>query len=214
MRRHVVIFAKEPRLGAAKTRLARDIGAAAALHFYETTLRQVLLRVAGNRSWSCHLAVAPRSFLGTVRRRWPWLPHAVALMDQGEGDLGARMAHAFQRLPPGPAVLVGSDIPGVAQSHIEHAFALLGCRDAVFGPAEDGGYWLVGQRRLRRLPALFRAVRWSTRHALADTLANLRPGESFGLVEHLSDVDDGQAHARLRRTQTQTSPLPRGVVTL
>jgi glycosyltransferase A (GT-A) superfamily protein (DUF2064 family) len=68
----------------------------------------------------------------------------------------------------------------------------------VFGPAEDGGYWLVGQRRLRALPDLFRGVRWSSPHALADTLANLAPGQTHALVATLTDVDDGGAYARTR----------------
>jgi glycosyltransferase A (GT-A) superfamily protein (DUF2064 family) len=72
----------------------------------------------------------------------------------------------------------------------------------VFGPAEDGGYWLVGQRRLKPMPDLFRAVRWSTPHALADTLANLRVGETHALVARLADVDDGHAYRRLRSLPT------------
>jgi rSAM/selenodomain-associated transferase 1 len=196
VQRHLIVFAREPRLGAVKTRLARDIGAAAALRFHEETLRNLLLRVGAGRPWRCWLALTPDRFIGAARRRWRWLPRGIALMPQGAGDLGARMAAAFARLPPGPAVLVGSDIPAVTAVNVAEAFAALGTRDAVFGPAEDGGYWMVGQRRLRPLPGLFRAVRWSGPHALADTLANLRAGETHALVARLADVDDGAAHRR------------------
>lgn len=196
MQRHLVVYAKEPRLGAVKTRLARDIGAAAALRFYEQTLQALIARVARQAPWRCWLAVAPDDFARTARRRWRWLPRTVAVVGQGRGDLGQRMARSFARLPPGPAVLIGSDIPAVTRAHIEAAFAALGSRDAVFGPAEDGGYWLVGQRRLHAMPALFRAVRWSGPHALADTLANLAPGESHARIATLADVDDGAAYAR------------------
>lgn len=198
MRRHLVIYAKAPLLGAVKTRLARDIGAAAALQFYEEALRALVMRLARDAPWRCWLAVTPDGFARAARRRWRWLPRHVAVIGQGRGDLGQRMARSFRRLPPGPAVLIGSDIPAIARAHISAAFAALGRHDAVLGPAEDGGYWLVGQRRLHAMPGLFRDVRWSTRHALADTLANLAPAETHARVTTLADVDDGAAHARLR----------------
>lgn len=195
MRRHLVIYAKAPLLGAVKTRLARDIGAAAALRFYEETLRALVGRVARDAPWRCWLAVAPGNFASDARRRWRWLPRELRIVGQRRGDLGERMAGSFARLPPGPAVLIGSDIPAIRRPHIEAAFAALGCHDAVFGPAEDGGYWLVGQRRLHAMPGLFRGVRWSSPHALADTLANLAPGETHARIATLADVDDGAAYA-------------------
>ncbi len=198
VQRHLVIFAKEPRLGAVKTRLARDIGAAAALRFYEKTLRALVARVARDAGWRTWLAVTPDAFGPAVRRQWRFLPRDVAVIPQGAGDLGARMARAFAALPPGPALLVGSDVPAITRAHIEAAFATLGRHDAVFGPAEDGGYWLVGQRRLHGLPHLFRHVRWSSPHALADTLANLAPGQTHALVARLADIDDGAAYASFR----------------
>jgi hypothetical protein len=96
-------------------------------------------------------------------------------------------------------VVVGSDIPEVTPQHIARAFAALGAHDLVFGPATDGGYWLVGARRRPALPAgLFDRVRWSTPHALADTLAGLPAGLRVATVDTLDDVDDGAAFARWR----------------
>jgi len=207
MRGHVIVFAKEPRLGAVKTRLARDIGAAAALRFYEATLRETLAKLAGHPRWRVWLAVTPDGFARAARRRWRWLPRGVRVVGQGGGDLGARMARAFARLPPGSAVLVGSDIPDIRPRHIADAFAALARHAAVFGPAEDGGYWLVGQRRLAAMPDLFRHVRWSGPHALADTLANLGAGQGHALVARLADVDDGAAFRRLRARRTPLSLL-------
>lgn len=194
-RQHLVIYAKAPLLGAVKTRLAHDVGAAVALRFYERTLRTLIARVAREAPWRCWLAVSPDGFARDARRRWRWLPRDLAVIGQGRGDLGQRMARSFALLPPGPAVLIGSDIPDIARAHIAAAFAALGRHDAVFGPAEDGGYWLVGQRRLHPMPRLFRGVRWSSRHALADTLANLAPGETHARIATLADVDDGAAFA-------------------
>jgi glycosyltransferase A (GT-A) superfamily protein (DUF2064 family) len=88
-------------------------------------------------------------------------------------------------------LIVGTDVPGITPSHIARAFRLLGRHDAVFGPAADGGYWLVGLRRRPRIMRIFANVRWSGPHALADTLANL-DGRAVAFVATLSDVDDAK----------------------
>jgi glycosyltransferase A (GT-A) superfamily protein (DUF2064 family) len=94
-------------------------------------------------------------------------------------------------------VLVGSDIPALSARHVAEAFRLLGGRDLVFGPSEDGGFWLVGARRSPRLPPLFGEVRWSGPHTLADVLANLPARISVGFATRLADVDDGASLRRL-----------------
>ena len=98
-------------------------------------------------------------------------------------------------MPPGPVVIVGSDIPGITPAPLASAFRELGRRDVVFGPAEDGGYWLVGLNWRVRTVGLFAGVRWSTCHALADTVANL-DGRSVVYVARLGDVDDGAAFVK------------------
>ena len=105
------------------------------------------------------------------------------------------MGRVLRDLPPGPAVIVGSDIPEVDAPAIHAAFRALRCHDAVFGPADDGGYWLVGLRRhpqpRRYLPGtLFRQVRWSSAHALVDTRAGLAKSTRTALLHRLADVDD------------------------
>jgi glycosyltransferase A (GT-A) superfamily protein (DUF2064 family) len=112
----------------------------------------------------------------------------LALEPQGGGDLGRRMQRIFDRAGPGPVVIVGTDVPQVTRADVAAAFRLLGRCDAVFGPADDGGYWLVGLRRRPRVLRPFGGVRWSSPHALADTLANLR-GRPIARVAALSDVD-------------------------
>lgn len=189
MERHLVIFAREPRLGTGKRRLARDIGAAEALRFQRTMLAATLRRLAGDGRWTTHLAVTP-----DTSRSWPV---ALDIVPQGSGDLGRRMARVARDLPPGPVVIVGGDIPDMKAEHIARAFRELGRCDAVFGPAMDGGYWLVGLRRRPSFIDPFADVRWSSEHALMDTLANLG-GKSVGLIDTLSDVDDGADLARRR----------------
>ena len=81
-------------------------------------------------------------------------------------------------------------------AHIAAAFKTLAAHDVVFGPSPDGGYWLVGTRRARLAPIMFRGVRWSGPHALADTRANLDARIKVAEVAGLDDVDDGESYRR------------------
>jgi uncharacterized protein len=200
MRRHLVIFAREPQWGRVKRRLAGEIGTAAATRFYRLTLSRQIRLTARDRRWTVWLFVTPDSALrhpiwqGVTRAR---------VRRQGAGDLGQRMKRPFQLLPPGPIVLVGSDIPAMTPRHIARAFALLGRHDLVFGPASDGGFWLIGARRARPLPRpLFDKVRWSTAHALADTLGTIPVGHTVGMADMLDDVDDARDLERLTVRKT------------
>ena len=193
IRRHLVLFARAPRLGSGKRRLARDIGAVAALRFERLMLARLLRRLGHDGRWRLRLAVTPDH----ARRRARLWPHDTPMAGQGSGDLGRRMRRALAACPPGPAVLIGTDIPALAAAHIAEAFRLLGKHDLVFGSAADGGFWLVGARRSPRLPPLFGEVRWSGPHALDDVLANLPRRVSVGFAARLEDVDDGAAYRRL-----------------
>ncbi|MEQ8807185.1 MAG: TIGR04282 family arsenosugar biosynthesis glycosyltransferase [Rhodospirillales bacterium] len=192
---HLVIFAKAPRLGRVKSRLARHIGAVGAWAFYRGMLAGLTRRLGPGRRWRCWLAVSPDRAVFD-RRLWRIAaPGCPSFISQGGGDLGARMARVMALLPPGPVVLIGSDIPGIRPRMIARAFKLLGHNDAVFGPAPDGGYWLVGLKRRPRFTDPFGGVRWSTSHALADTRANLA-GLRIALIDELEDVDDGPSFTR------------------
>lgn len=184
MAKTLVIMVKEPRPGRVKTRLGRSIGMTAAAWWFRHQTAALIRRLQDPR-WAVVLAVSP-DFEGLQSRVWPaHLPR----WPQGGGDLGCRMGRAFRDMPPGPVCLIGADIPDINCARIARAFDALGSHDAVFGPAPDGGYWLVGMKRARAVPAtLFQNVRWSTQHALADTIASLG-GASVALVDELRDVD-------------------------
>jgi uncharacterized protein len=191
--RHVIVFARAPTLGSGKRRLAREVGDIAALRFERLMLARLLRRLGRDRRWRLQVAVTPDRACFRPRL-WP---RGVPIAGQGRGDLGRRMRRALAACPPGPAVLVGTDIPALAANHIADAFRLLGNHDLVFGPAADGGFWLVGARRSLCLPPLFGAVRWSSPAALDDVLANLPARISVGFAATLEDVDDGAAWRRL-----------------
>ena len=166
---HLVIFAKAPRLGRVKSRLAKGIGVVPAWQFYRQNLKRIVNRMSANARWTT------------------WL--------------GARMGRVMTTLPSGPVVIVGTDIPDIQQTDIRQAFRRLGSYDAVLGPATDGGYWLVGLKRTPSIPRIFEDVRWSSPHALSDTLANLdRQALKVHMLRELEDVDDEQSYERWKST--------------
>jgi rSAM/selenodomain-associated transferase 1 len=185
-RRRLVIMVKVPVAGRVKTRLAQQVGIARATSFYRHTAAAVLARVEATRVWETVLAVTPDA---DVSR--PCWPSRLTRTVQGGGDLGQRMQRIMARQRPGPVVIIGTDIPAVRPGYIAAAFAALGRCDAVLGPARDGGYWLVGLKRTPRVISAFGNVRWSSPHALDDTLANLT-GYCVARAVTLGDVDDAR----------------------
>ncbi len=175
-------------MGRVKRRLAKGIGVVAAWRLYRNLQQQILTRLGGNKPWRCWLAVTPDK-AASGPAFWPkfakgaWIP-----IDQGPGDLGIRMARPLYELPSGPVVIVGTDIPDLNEAHIEQAFAALDEHDVVFGPAHDGGYYLIGFKRRPHVINPFYGVRWSTEFTLSDTLQNL-VGYRVAFLETLQDID-------------------------
>ena len=199
MRDTVIVFARAPRLGTVKRRLARGIGDRAALRFHRETLIRLLRDLHREKRFRVFLAMTPDG----ARDR---LPVRTTRVPQGKGDIGQRMDRACRRHPRGNVAIVGSDIPDARASDLRTAFQALGRHDAVFGPAEDGGYWLValGPRRPRKP---FLNARWSTEHALADTLRNFR-GRAVAHLRVLRDVDTACDLPALPRRSPARRPWP------
>ena len=179
----VALFTRWPEAGKAKTRLIPALGpqGAADLHRRLTERTVATVRAAG-------LPLEIRSTGADPAHFRAWL-NVTDVVDQGDGDLGARLARTAERLP---VLLLGADIPGLLPRHLTDAAAVLAEHSAVIGPAMDGGYWLLGLAAPR--PAVFRDVAWGTDSVLATTLARL-PAETPRL-ETLPDLDtpDDLAH--------------------
>jgi rSAM/selenodomain-associated transferase 1 len=168
----LAIFARAPVPGAAKTRLVPRLGAegAAALHarLVEHTLRTAASAAFADLSLWCTPSTEHPVFRACERLA------PLRLVPQPAGDLGARMHAVFEALLPAgrPIVLVGTDAPGLTAACLrEAASSLAGGDDAVVVPAEDGGYALLGLRRVDR--ALFDGVPWGTDAVLAETRTRL-----------------------------------------
>ena len=190
---HLLIFAREPVLGRVKTRLAADIGPEAALAVYRELLALTAAAVqTAAVPATVWLAEAPHPTADAAQPRpeWPGLPWHV---QPPAGQLGERMSYAFGEAfaaGAGRVVVIGTDCPGLTAAILQEAFAALATHDLVVGPAEDGGYYLLGLRELQ--PALFANKDWSTATVLTDTLADAdRLGLRVARLPVLRDVDSG-----------------------
>lgn len=192
--RVVVVLAKWPGGGRAKRRLSRDIGAAAtplARSFLQDTL-ELIARGGADRVL---VAYAPPA----ARPRFARLASAARLVPQPRGSFGRRLESGLRAgLAVGRHVLlVGADSPTVPPRVLREGFRRLANADAVLGPAEDGGYYLLGTRV--HLPAsLFRRMPWSTPAVAAETLARASAaGIGMALLPRWYDVDDAASLRRL-----------------
>ena len=187
IRPRLIIFAKAPLMGKAKTRLAADIGPVHAQRLYRAMTRQILQTVK-HPKWETCLAVTPKCWRDKIPA---W--HGTAQYAQTDGSLSPRLMQAFATNMP--TVVIGTDCPQVTAQDIDGAFKSLRRNSAVFGPADDGGFWLMGLRRPAK-PGLFNNIRWSSENALADVAANIDGPTAY--LRTLIDVDDARALRQVR----------------
>lgn len=202
----LVVFAKAPVPGRVKTRLARHLGRRGAARLYRTLLRRTLATAAGAGLCPVQLWCAPdtrHGFFAACRRDF-----GVGLRVQRGDDLGARMDHALTAAlrEAASAVVIGGDCPTLAAADLRAAFSALAAgREAVLGPAEDGGYVLIGLRR--PCPALFRGIAWGGSGVLAATRRRLhRAGLDWLELPPHWDVDRPADLRRWRRLYGSSSP--------
>ncbi len=185
-----MIFVKAPRLGTVKTRLAERVGAEAALGIYRELVATTLAQVASPDipSNTVSLWFAPDDAGSEIQS---WLRPGWTAHPQGDGDLGTRLARAVTAAFDQGArrlVVVGSDCPWQTADDIRTAWKELESSDVVLGPAEDGGYWLIGLRST--WVSLFHDISWSQPTVLRETLDRIQEGGlSFKLLRTLPDVD-------------------------
>lgn len=187
---HLVVFTRWPEAGRAKTRLVAALGPDGAARLQERMTRHTLARAAGfARRRGAELIV--RFAGGDAARMAAAYGRLHRYLPQGAGDLGQRLARAFEAAFAAGArrvVLVGTDCPELAAVHLRSAFDALVDSDVVLGPAEDGGYYLVGLAR--PCSSLFEDVPWGTAQVLGVTLRRATAaGRSVTRLVVLRDVD-------------------------
>jgi rSAM/selenodomain-associated transferase 1 len=185
----VLVFARAPVTGRAKTRLIPRLGESRATHL-QRRLTQRAVEVAR--------AAFPVELHGTSRHRF-FRRFAVTFRLQKGGDLGERMHHALAAAlrRHRAAILIGTDCPVLTAGDLRRAARLLCSHDVVLAPAEDGGYALIGMRKARA--GVFRNISWGESSVLGDTLARIGESNlSCALLRTVWDVDRPEDLERLR----------------
>lgn len=168
----LIIFMKAPRLGTVKTRLQPQLTPEQSLALYRAMAEDLVAKFQGAVEFDLQIHYWPPDGREEMEQ---WLGDNLVFIAQEEGDLGRKMHRAFTRaFQQGyrKAVIIGSDLPTLEQPHIQKAFRQLETYNAVLGPADDGGYYLVALKSLHR--ELFADVSWSAEQVLPQTLENAR----------------------------------------
>ncbi|WP_044402331.1 TIGR04282 family arsenosugar biosynthesis glycosyltransferase [Lacinutrix sp. Hel_I_90] len=179
----IITFTRNPELGKCKTRLAKTVGDAAALRVYKYLLqhtKQVIKQIDADKAVYYSIK---------VRENDIWDGSAFQKYQQVGDDLGERMQKAFEdgfNKGYEKIVIVGSDLFHLQPNHINEAFIALDENDVVIGPAEDGGYYLLGMKTMHA--SIFKNKNWGTETVFNDTIVNLKQNK-IRLLEILNDID-------------------------
>jgi hypothetical protein len=181
----LIIIAKYPEKENVKTRLKGLMPDEKRVELYVSLLKHTVEKLRSVPGADTFIAYAP------VKAEYYFRDFETRLISLPDGDLGSRMFHSFKevfQLGYQKAALVGADIPDISFSIIEESFDLLSDKDIVYGPAKDGGYYLVGMRKL--VKEIFENVPWSSELTLKMSLEQAeRYGYSAAFTETLSDID-------------------------
>lgn len=179
----IIIFTRNPELGKVKTRLAKTIGNESALKVYKFLLQHTEKTIRNlNADKVVYYSVA-------IRENDIWDNSIYQKQLQKGNNLGERMCNAFKdgfKKGYKNIVIVGSDLLDLKPSHINSAFQKLQKNNVVIGPAKDGGYYLLGMKKLHK--SIFQNKKWGTETVRKDTLNDLK-NESLTLLEMLNDID-------------------------
>ncbi len=209
-RNHLIIFTRYPEAGKAKTRLIPALGPEGAAALYRQMAEHTLKQARSLQSRRPEsVSVAIQFAGGSAAQMRDWLGGDLQYQPQSEGDLGDRMAQAFQAAfaaRAGAAIVIGTDCPDLDAELLDQAFQKLQHHDLVLGPASDGGYYLIGLRR--SIPDLFQGIAWSTATVLQRTVEiGNQLGLSIGLLPTRSDVDHPADLAIWQRVSEADLPL-------
>ncbi len=181
----LIIIAKYPEKDTVKTRLKGLMPDDQRLELYVSLLNNTVKKLGAITGIDTLIAFAPD------RAREYFTQFNVGLIPLHKGDLGIRMLEAFTAVFKSgyqKAALVGADIPDLSKSIILNAFDILSVNDLVYGPAEDGGYYLVGMREL--IKEVFESIPWSSDQTLKKSIEQAkRFNHSIGFTKTLSDID-------------------------
>jgi rSAM/selenodomain-associated transferase 1 len=179
----LIIFTRKPEKGKVKTRLAKGVGEDKALDIYKFLLKrtaEATSKVKAERQvW----------YTDQPEKNDLWKVDVFVKYSQIEGNLGDKMKYAFhQNFKKNfqKVLIIGTDLFDISNDLIENAFDQLDNNEVVIGPAQDGGYYLLGMRQF--IPEVFESIKWSTEHVFQQTLQSITD-KSVAVLEKKNDID-------------------------
>ena len=187
-RNALIIFAREPKLGKVKTRLAKDVGDREALRLYKSFVRHTLKMVKEVKDMDCYIFYAGSNASMPFLRKYA---RQFTLKKQQGSDLGERMYRAFKYVEGcgyENALIIGTDCLEINAKDIDRAIKMLGKNDYVLGPSMDGGYYLLGSKRTQR--SIFQGIAWGESEVLSKTVQKMeKMGKSYRFLPRKRDID-------------------------
>ena len=182
---NLIIFARRPEVSIGKTRLKKRIGKALGANFYHRNLLRTILKLHDDKRIKLKLCVTPDSAL----KDWSnSIFPQIERIRQGRGDIGERMWRILSK-GNNKTIIIGSDIPDITSKIILSAWKKLYSSNIVFGPAKDGGFWLIGISNNKKFKGLFNNILWSKKNTLNQVKKNIHPSEKISYVNTLEDID-------------------------
>ena len=182
---NLIIFARRPEISIGKSRLKNKIGKSLGANFYYRNLLRTIIKINSDKRINVKLCVTPDSALID----WPKsIFPQIERMPQGSGDIGEKMWRVFSK-SSNKTIIIGSDILDIKSTIILNAWKKLYTSNIVFGPAEDGGFWLIGISQSKKIKGLFNNVIWSQHNTLEQVKKNINASKKISFVNTLTDID-------------------------
>jgi len=182
---NLIIFARRPEISVGKTRLKKRIGKILGANFYYYNLMQTIKRLHSDKRIKITICTSPDSSI----KNWPKnIYSTIPRIAQGPGDIGKKMWKVLSD-NSSKKIIIGSDIPNITSKIIIKAWKKLYSSQIVFGPSEDGGFWLIGLSQNHKIKNLFYNVDWSQNNTLEQVEHNINSSVKVSYVDTLIDID-------------------------
>jgi rSAM/selenodomain-associated transferase 1/rSAM/selenodomain-associated transferase 2 len=200
----IIVFVRNPKAGEVKTRLAKTTSSDFALNFYRTCAENIIKKIKKIQQINQFIFYSNKKDKDDVIK---WLGSKFFFSAQEGSDLGARMKNAFGKVFSTGAdkvIIIGSDIPDLSTEIINKAFAYLDSSDVVIGPSKDGGFYLLGMKKM--YAGLFGGIEYSTAKVFSETLARIKELKlSCQLLPELQDIDTEEDLIRWLNESTENN---------
>jgi len=182
---NLIIFARRPEISVGKTRLKKRIGRILGSNFYYYNLMQTIKRLGADKRINITICTTPDSSI----KNWPKnIFFTIPRIAQGPGDIGMKMWKILSD-NSSKKIIIGSDIPNITSKIIIKAWKKLYSSQIVFGPSEDGGFWLIGLSQNHKIKKLFYNVDWTKNNTLEQVECNINASIKISYVDTLIDID-------------------------